>query len=169
MTAEEHNRTIGILHLVYGGFHLLTLLAIFGIMIAIGVAGAVGGPRDAFPAVIMIVFAAVFILFASIFTIPSFVGGYALLKKKEWAKVASIVAAIFEATGFPLGTALCVYSLWFMFGDMGKSLYDRGYHPPRPDPVLLTNPDSEVPFQTATKSADMSGSAIPRKEPPDWR
>ena len=57
------------------------------------------------------------------FSLPSLVAGYALLKRKTWARTAAIVAGILATPGFPHGTALGVYTLWFMFDDEGKALY----------------------------------------------
>jgi hypothetical protein len=56
-------------------------------------------------------------------TVPSVVAGYALLKRRRWAKVAGIVAGVTAATSFPVGTAVAVYTFWFLFSDVGKQLY----------------------------------------------
>ena len=46
MTPEEHNKTLGILHLVYGAFHALLLLVIF-LFVSVGVGFAtINDPRD---------------------------------------------------------------------------------------------------------------------------
>ena len=51
-----------------------------------------------------------------------------------------IVLSILMLFSFPLGTALGVYGLWFLFGDMGKALYlgseapAGNYEPPTQPP-----------------------------------
>ena len=42
-------------------------------------------------------------LITLIFTLPAFIAGYALLKHKPWARIASLVAAVFEAMNVPMG------------------------------------------------------------------
>jgi hypothetical protein len=70
----------------------------------------------------------VILIFAGIinllFTIPSVVAGYALLKRRPWGKIAGIVAGVCTAMSFPIGTAVAVYTFWFLFGETGKALYD---------------------------------------------
>lgn len=67
------------------------------------------------------------------FTIPSVVAAYALLKRRRWAKVAGIVGGATAAMSFPFGTAVAVYTFWFLFSDAGKALYD-GARPVPPSP-----------------------------------
>ena len=51
-----------------------------------------------------------------------------------------IVLSILMLFSFPLGTALGIYGLWFLLGDMGKALYlgpvpfPGSYDPPAPPP-----------------------------------
>ena len=61
--------------------------------------------------------------FSVAMTIPSFVAGYALLRRRSWAKVAGIAGGVVAATSFPIGTAVAVYTFWFLFGEQGKQVY----------------------------------------------
>ena len=153
----DHNKILGIIHLVYGAFNVLALIvvAIFvgGIMgIALGRSG-----EDAIPMGIVGVIMIFVILMNLVFTAPEFIAGYALLKHKRWARVAAIIAAIVESLNFPLGTALCVYTLWFVFSDKGKLLYDKTSNalPPSP-PQWRQFQQPEVQY-------------VPPSAPPDWR
>ena len=56
---------------------------------------------------------------------PVVLAGYALLKRKRWAKTMGLIAAIVAGLNFPLGSALCVYTLWFLFGESGRFLYHK--------------------------------------------
>ncbi|HYO90776.1 MAG TPA: hypothetical protein VEQ40_04040, partial [Pyrinomonadaceae bacterium] len=119
MTPQEHNKTLGITHLAYGGFHLLLMIffsLIFLFVMAVPHRG--DGGMDIFTIMMLMMFA-----FSLLFTLPSLIAGYALLKRKSWARTAAIVAGILAAPSFPHGTALGVYTLWFMFGNEGKELY----------------------------------------------
>jgi hypothetical protein len=94
------------------------------IFLAVGAAGR-EGPDGAEPFAFIAIIFGLFAFFTLFCVAPSFVAGYALLGKKSWAKVATIVAGIVDALNFPFGVALCVYSLWFTFGKPGKALYDN--------------------------------------------
>ncbi len=121
MTPQEHNKMLGIFHLIYGAFSGLLMLAIVAFMFFLAAAAPQDGPVFA-PFMFMGVF---FFFYALVFTLPSFVAGYAMLKRKAWARTASIVAAVVETMSMPIGTAVAVYSFWFMFSDVGKRFYEQ--------------------------------------------
>lgn len=133
MAAADHNKVIGILHLIYGGFSLLIMI---GMSILLGTVFGVAAARDDFPPVAVIIILAFFLVFYVILSLPSFLAGYGLLKRRVWAKVMAIIAAVLAAMSFPFGTALCVYTLWFLFSDQGRALYGKTTSAlPPPPPV----------------------------------
>lgn len=124
MTPEDHNKTLAVCHLVYGGFYAFLLVGMAFIFLAVGAAGR-RGPDGAEAFAFIAIFFGLFAFFSLFCAAPSFVAGYALFEKKSWAKVATTMAGIMDALNFPFGTALCVYSLWFAFGEPGRALYDN--------------------------------------------
>jgi hypothetical protein len=65
--------------------------------------------------------------------------GFKIRKHAGIARALGIVASCLCLLGFPLGTALGVYGLWFLFGDLGKSFYadndaPQNYYQPQPPP-----------------------------------
>ena len=142
-------------HFAHGGFQLLMMtmmLLIFGIMIAVSATDS-NGPPAAFFAVFM-----VFILvFNLIFTLPSFIAGYGFWKKKSWARTTGIIAGVLAAMNFPIGTATCVYTFWFLFSDPGKELYDTSRHALPPPPPVWATVESDITTKRAART------------PPDWR
>jgi len=139
LTSLEHNRYVGLSHIGYASLHLLSLVAymtFFGFMLSniYATASSMGSeaPPPAFFAGILIFAGSV----NFIFTIPSIVAAYAFLKRRPWAKIAGIVGGVTAAMSFPLGTAVAVYTFWFLFSDTGKALYDR-------QPPLPPSPPSE--------------------------
>jgi len=101
-----------------------------------------------------------------IFILPSAIAGYALLKKKSWARIASIIAAVVGAMNVPIGTAAAVYALWFFFGENWKEVYgdhlEKSFSPRRQlEPgyesqrLAYEQEERERRFQTYN--------------PPDWR
>jgi hypothetical protein len=158
MTPEEHNKFLGIANLVYGGFHVLMMLFVFAFMaIIIGMSNGPGqGPPVAFFLPLMVVI----VVFQSIFSVPSFVSGYALLKRKPWARVAAIISGVVSAMSFPVGTTVCVYTFWFLFSEPGKVLYDKSVAalPPPPPNDWTTVNAQQKPYEY-----------VPPPTPPDWR
>jgi hypothetical protein len=124
MTNEQHNKTLGILHLVYGALHGLMVL-MFAIFFAVIVPVVREGSRthDGMPFSIYLIALSLIGLFGLFYAVPSLVAGYAILKRKSWARIAGIIGAVIAGMNIPLGTALCVYSLWFLFGQ-GAHMYD---------------------------------------------
>lgn len=170
MTLEEHNRMLGILHIVYGGLHTLVMLLIIGVMLF--VIGAAGTQFDAPPAAFLLLVAILGGFFALIYTVPSYVAGYAMLKRKPWARVASLIAAVIEVMNVPFGTALGIYALWFLFGK-GEAFY-------RGDALSSTSrPAINEPQQAADsdwfrgargeRPSDGVREYVPSAQPPDWR
>jgi hypothetical protein len=158
MTPTSHNKILGILHLAYGGLIALLMLAISIFMLMIG-AFATNNRGEPMPsgilALIMIVVAVVTLLQIT----PSFLAGYALLKRKRWAKTMGIIAAMVAGLSFPLGTALCVYTLWFLFGESGRFLYHKAAYALPPGEALWAR----------TASREQVRDYVPPSAPPDWR
>lgn len=168
MTNEQHNKTLGILHLVYGALHGLMML-MFAILFAIFVPVLRGSPNsDGLPFSIYLVFVTLIALFGLFYSVPSLVAGYAILKRKSWARLAGIISSVIAGMNVPFGTALCVYSFWFLFGQ-GARMYDTASLPTH-EPYSLR--DGSVP------SADFFDRDLNRRserEPtsprqmPNWR
>src|SRR5438445_12203089 len=124
MQAEEHNKILGIMHLVYGGMHLLSLIVMVFAFLIIGMTlpfapSGSDAPPLAFFGILGIVIGA----FTLLLTIPPFVAGYGFLKRKQWSKVAGAISAGLALISIPMGTALGVYTFWFLFGEKGRQLY----------------------------------------------
>jgi hypothetical protein len=138
MTPEQHNKYLGISHLAYGAFFLLLTGAMMAIFLALII--AVPKAPDDPPPIFFVPIMLLFLVIYCAMMLPSFIAGYGLLKRRKWAKTASIVAGVISGMSFPLGTAVCIYTFWFLFSEPGKTLYDRPAYalpppPPRWDPV----------------------------------
>src|SRR5438067_13445394 len=125
MTPLEHNKYVGLAQLGYAGFHLLSMTVLLGVEAFMfqniySRSQEMGGSAPPNFLVLIFFFVAVMTV---VMTIPSVIAGYALLKRRPWAKVAGIVGGVVSATSFPIGTALAVYTFWFLFSDAGKQLY----------------------------------------------
>ncbi len=158
LTPEQHNKYLGISHLAYGGLFclfMLLMLVFFLAMIPIMRAGP-DGPPAAFFGIIWLFFA----VFYGAMTVPSLIAGYGLLKKKSWAKTAAIIAGVFSAMSFPIGTAVCVYTFWFLFSEPGKAVYDR---------LPCALPPGRQTWHAESSHQQKEAQYVPPQSPPDWR
>ena len=170
MTSQDHNKMIGVMHLIWGGFNALAMFFIVPfILILLGPMGSDTTPPYEFRAVLGM-FMGLIIAVSLFFTVPSLLAGYAMLKRKRWAKVAGIVAACFTAMSMPFGTALTVYTLWFLCGSEGDKLYRKG-EPYAYEPWRGTLHDGSAFDWEAQRVADASRRRdyVPPPQPPDWR
>ncbi len=164
MTPQDHNKVIGIMHLIWGGFNALTLLIIVPIFLVIG--GFIGSAPDAPPGlgVFFGLFGVFMAFLALVAGVPPVVAGYAMLKRKSWAKIAGIISACLCALSFPVGTALCVYTFWFLFSD-GENFYNR------PDAAVWRGSlrDANATDWQTRQASDARQKDYAPPPPPDWR
>ncbi len=108
---EQHNRLVGILHLVWAGFAIVGVGA--GTILLAGI-GLLPGVLDetwlplAITTTIALLIAGVILLFF----LPSLMGGIGILRHRPWGRTWLTIAAILNLIIFPLGTALGLYTLW---------------------------------------------------------
>jgi len=131
------------------------MLAMMGFMAAM-LSADPKGPPPGFVGIMLLFMGAIF----SAMVIPSFVAAYALRKRKRYAKVASIIAGVMAAMQAPFGTAVCVYTFWFLFSEPGKALYDN------PQRML---PHAQQAAWSVNNTAAKDKEYVPPPSPPDWR
>lgn len=136
MTPKEHAKLLGLFMWIFAGLQIgiVVLLGIFYTVIFGFIATAVanephrpGQAPPPPPEFILGIFAVVMIIVLGsilLFTIPKIVAAYGLRKGKSWAKIWTIIACVIAVMSVPLGTAVGVYGLWFVFGDAGKAYFD---------------------------------------------
>lgn len=171
MTSQDHNKVIGIMHLIWGGFNALVMLLFVPFIIIL--LGPMGSDPTA-PTQLKAVFAAFGVLivaFSLLFSVPPILAGYAMLKRKSWARVMGIIASVVEAPNLPFGTALCVYTLWFLFGQ-GENFYRDGGSAAEEDWRRGSLRDASTfdwEAQRAKHTQQQPREYAPPPQPPDWR
>lgn len=123
MTASEHNRLLGIFNSIFGGFILLGSLALLALPI---LAYVNVQPGNEAPLLASLRFTVVMGLLLLVLGLIPVTVGVGLLQHRSWARIGSIITAILFVGSFPLGTALGVYTLIFMFSDRGRQFYLNG-------------------------------------------
>src|SRR5436190_11042283 len=95
MTPEQHNRWLGYAHLAYALLHS-AMGVFFGVMMAVMLTAMPSSSRQPLPPPAFIAIMCAFMLVLTIgWAVPSMIASYALLKRKRWAKTATIVAGVF--------------------------------------------------------------------------
>jgi hypothetical protein len=128
MRAESHGKLVAILHLVHGFVAAASAVGLFlSVAILFGFKAALewwlfpagdgtGSDTEFWFYVFAVAVVAAYVLLALLFTVPAIVGGFGLLMKKRWARKLVLVSAVVAALDFPFGTAIAVYTLWFLLG-----------------------------------------------------
>ena len=130
---------LGIFFLVYEGIQIFGLvivaLVMFGMM---GFIFSVGPGDAALPMGLVTVILVFTLIFSTALMIPVLIAGLKLRRERPDARTWGIIASVIALLNFPLGTALGIYGLWFLAGDIGKNYYLSGgvgnysYNPPKP-------------------------------------
>jgi len=144
MTGRDHARLLGLLMLIYAGFQFVMLIfsgVIVTVMFSTLIPEMSKMPRRAnepnpealFGMISVIMIAALVVSF--LFLIPHVIAGLGLRKEKTSVKIWAIIACILACLHLPLGTALGVYGLWFIFSDEGKRYFgdSRNFNQPPPN------------------------------------
>lgn len=119
---DKHVTAVAVLHIGFGAMGLLAacfvFLAIAGggilsgeleaIFITTGIASAVGG-------------------FLALTSLPSVIGGLGLLGRKSWARMLTLVVAVFHVLNVPIGTAVAVYTFWALLQDETRRMFEPRY------------------------------------------
>jgi hypothetical protein len=120
MTAEEHNKTLATLWFIYGAMHGLTLVALLLLVLAVKVATPGSYPISTFWITVgVVVFVALLLLVG---LLPLLVG-YALRKRRRWARPLGMSLAVVSLINIPVGTALGIYTIKFLGSDGGVKFY----------------------------------------------
>ena len=104
---EKHINVIAALQI---GFSILGLLiggVIFTILFFIG-----DFVDEAEAQVVLNIIAKIILAVIVILSIPGIIAGIGLLKRKEWARILTLILSVLDLVNFPIGTAVGVYSIW---------------------------------------------------------
>jgi glucan phosphoethanolaminetransferase (alkaline phosphatase superfamily) len=124
MEAKDHAKLLGIFFLIVGAFSALMGL-IFGVVYGLmGVMVMATGEKEGAVIggvfVILAVILGIILLAIAALNIST---GWKFFKGSTNGKLLAIIASVLVLLSFPFGTALGIYSLWFIFGDQGKAYF----------------------------------------------
>ena len=61
--------------------------------------------------------------FMFVLAAPSIVAGIGLLKRKEWARILTLILSCIAVFNFPVGTAIAVYAFWVLMNSETAPLF----------------------------------------------
>jgi hypothetical protein len=169
MTPEGHNKLLAWGHIAWGS--LFALMGImFGLMFGLFGVFAAADPhqKDPFAGAFFGFFGVIFGVMYLVFSVPSIIAGIGLLKERRWAKIWAIIGAVLSAMSFPIGTAVCVYTFWFLFSDPGKILYEGAAPNAQRDPAPLYSAPADA-YWSGSEAKTREYQYTPPTEPPNWR
>jgi hypothetical protein len=67
----------------------------------------------------------VIMIIVTILSLPGILAGIGLFKRKEWARILTLIISVFNLFSFPLGTALGVYSIWALVQPESAALFKK--------------------------------------------
>lgn len=90
-------------------FNLLIAFIIFSALKLVG--GFIDNPSGS---TILSLIANIIAIIFIIISLPGIFAGIGLYKRKEWARVLTIILSVIELFNFPFGTAIGVFSIWVL-------------------------------------------------------
>jgi hypothetical protein len=130
MTGTDHNK---ILAIGFGAFaaiflftFLLLLLVTTGVFVGLGfsMANETGDHKQVGIGILGGIFTVIFyVVLGLICVLPTALASWKLFKRKPRARFWATVAAIVILPVMPIGTALGIYAMWFLFSTEGKQFY----------------------------------------------
>lgn len=104
---EKHINIVASLRIGFSIFGIVVGAVLFAVL---HFAGDISGDHEA--QYILSIIANVLIIFFTVLCIPGIIAGIGLFKRKEWARILTLIISVLDLFNFPLGTAVGVYSIW---------------------------------------------------------
>ena len=124
---QTHVKVLGVVYLAVGACMLLAAMFLFLTMSGVaGIVGATAEPQDAAIAIPILGFVGTALAaFLTLFSVPSLITGYGLLKFKPWARVVGIVLSAISLIKIPIGTIIGAYGLWVLLNTETERLFNN--------------------------------------------
>jgi hypothetical protein len=104
---EKHINIVAALHIGLSVLGIITGIIVF---VVLHFAGDLSGDQEA--QYILSIIARVIVGFLVFLSVPGFIAGIGLFKRKEWARILTLIISVISLLNFPIGTAVGVYSIW---------------------------------------------------------
>ncbi len=115
---EQHVTILGALHIAFSATGIIAAMIVF---IAVAGGGFLSGDIEAMAITTTIGSAIGFLLF--MLSLPGLIGGIGLLKRRQWARILTLVVGFLNLPVIPFGTILGIYTIWVLLNDKTKLLF----------------------------------------------
>lgn len=123
---EKHINIVAAFQIGLSIFNLLIAFLIFTVLKLVG-----GFVDDANATTVLSIIADVLAVVFIVISVPGILAGMGLYKRKEWARILTLILSVIEIFSFPFGTAIGIYSIWALiqpetvaaFGESGESSF----------------------------------------------
>lgn len=107
LVMEKHINVVAALQIGLSIFNLLIAFLIFTVLKLVGVS-----IDDTTGSTILSLIADVIAIVFVFISILGIFAGLGLYKRKEWARILTLILSVIEIFSFPFGTAIGIYSIW---------------------------------------------------------
>ena len=104
---EKHVNVIAALQIGLSILRLIIVAIVFAVLHFVG--DFADDPEAEF---VLSIIANIIMVVSLILSIPGILAGIGLFKRKEWARILTLIISVLELVNLPLGTAVGVYSIW---------------------------------------------------------
>lgn len=106
---EKHINTVAALQIGLCLFNLLLILTIYSFL---KIAGSVIDEPEA--DMILNIIANIGATILVLLSIPGIIAAFGLYRRKEWARILTLIISVIGIFNFPFGTAIGIYSIWVL-------------------------------------------------------
>ena len=138
MTPRQHLDLVGLLLVLWGalmvaiGAFLFLVMGLGAVTMGLGMAGAGSGGEETL--IVSGIYGAMAVfsgLFLAAFGLPYLLVGFALRRRKAWARIPGIILGALALTSVPLGTILGIYAIMKLLDTDVRALLESS----DPDPL----------------------------------
>jgi hypothetical protein len=104
---EKHIQIVAALRIGFSILGLLIGVLVYSLFFFLGDFIDEADARIVFTIIAKVVLVAIIIL-----SIPGIIAGIGLLKRKEWARILTLIISVLDLINVPIGTAVGAYSIW---------------------------------------------------------
>lgn len=104
---EKHINVVATLQIIYSILGLVIATTIF---ILFHVIGSFADDHEA--KFVLSIIANVIMIIAFVVSLPGILAGIGLYKRKEWARILTLIISVLNLFSFPIGTGIGIYSIW---------------------------------------------------------
>ena len=106
---EKHVTVLGVLYIAFSALGIIAAMIAFTAIVG---GGMISGDSKAMA--ITAIVGPTIAFFLLIVSLPGFIGGIFLLKRRPWARILLLVLGFLNLIQIPFGTALGIYTIWVL-------------------------------------------------------